>query len=103
MQNLEQRTKEIGIRKVLGATVLDISRLFSKDYLILSTLAIFIASQIAGYFSKKWLEDYAYNVGVQWWFFILAALAIFLISIITDNFQTIRAALNNPVDSLRNE
>lgn len=103
MQNLEQRTKEIGIRKVLGATVLDISRLFSKDYLILSTLAIFIASPIAGYFSKKWLEDYAYNVGVQWWFFILAALAIFLISIITVNFQTIRAALNNPVDSLRNE
>ncbi|OJZ03926.1 ABC transporter permease [Sphingobacterium sp. 40-24] len=103
MQNLEQRTKEIGIRKVLGATVLDISRLFSKDYLILSTLAIFIASPLAGYFSKKWLEDYAYNVGVQWWFFILAALAIFLISIITVNFQTIRAALNNPVDSLRNE
>jgi putative ABC transport system permease protein len=103
MQNLEQRTKEIGIRKVLGATVLDISRLFSKDYPILSTLAIFIASPIAGYFSKKWLEDYAYNVGVQWWFFILAALAIFLISIITVNFQTIRAALNNPVDSLRNE
>lgn len=103
MQNLEQRTKEIGIRKVLGATVLDISRLFSKDYLVLSTLAIFIASPIAGYFSKKWLEDYAYNVGVQWWFFILAALAIFLISIITVNFQTIRAALNNPVDSLRNE
>ncbi|QRQ61845.1 ABC transporter permease [Sphingobacterium multivorum] len=103
MQNLEQRTKEIGIRKVLGATVFDISRLFSKDYLILSTLAIFIASPIAGYFSKKWLEDYAYNVGVQWWFFILAALAIFLISIITVNFQTIRAALNNPVDSLRNE
>lgn len=103
MQNLEQRTKEIGIRKVLGATVLDISRLFSKDYLVLSTLAIFIASPIAGYFSKKWLEDYAYNVGVQWWFFILAALAIFFISIITVNFQTIRAALNNPVDSLRNE
>lgn len=103
MQNLEQRTKEIGIRKVLGATVLDISRLFSKDYLILTTLAIFIASPIAGYFSKKWLEDYAYNVGVQWWFFILAALAIFFISIITVNFQTIRAALNNPVDSLRNE
>uniref|UniRef100_UPI0035E3BFB6 ABC transporter permease n=3 Tax=Sphingobacteriaceae TaxID=84566 RepID=UPI0035E3BFB6 len=88
---------------VLGATVLDISRLFSKDYLILSTLAIFIASPIAGYFSKKWLEDYAYNVGVQWWFFILAGLAIFLISIITVNFQTICAALNNPVDSLRNE
>ncbi|WP_293879642.1 ABC transporter permease [Sphingobacterium sp. UBA1498] len=103
MQNLEQRTKEIGIRKVLGARVLDLSHLFSKDYLILTSLAIVIASPIGWYLSKKWLEDYAYNVGVQWWYFTLAALVVFLICIITVNIQTIRAALVNPVDSLRDE
>ncbi|MDM1294839.1 ABC transporter permease [Sphingobacterium sp. N143] len=103
MQSLEQRTKEIGIRKVLGATMGDISHLFSKDYLILITIAVLIASPIAWYFAQKWLEEYAYNIGMQWWFFILAALVIFLTSMITVNIQTIRAALINPVNSLREE
>jgi len=103
MQNLEQRTKEIGIRKVLGATIADISHLFSKDYLIITTLAILISSPIGWYFSHKWLEDYAYKIEVQWWFFITAGLSLLFVSMITVNIQTIRAALVNPVNSLKDE
>ena len=102
-QNVEQRNKEIGIRKVLGATIYRISSLFSKEYVFMSILAIVISGPIAWYLCNLWLEDFAYKIEVQWWFFILAGLIVLVVTLITVNIQTIRAALTNPVDSLRDE
>ena len=102
-QSVEQRNKEIGIRKVLGATIYRISSLFSKEYVLMSILAIMISGPIAWYLCNLWLEDFAYKIDVQWWFFILAGLIVLVVTLITVNIQTIRAALTNPVDSLRDE
>ncbi|GAA4410370.1 ABC transporter permease [Nibrella viscosa] len=99
----EQRTKEIGVRKVLGASTTDIVALFSKDFLKLVLIAIVIASPIAWYAMDKWMQDFAYQSGIPWWVFILAGALAVLIALFTISFQSIKAALMNPVKSLRAE
>ncbi len=99
----EQRTKEIGIRKVLGASVTNVTALLSKDFLKLVLIAFLIASPIAWFLMNKWLQDFAYKINISWWTFAIAALLAILITIVTVSFQSIKAALANPVDSLRAE
>jgi len=99
----EQRSKEIGIRKVLGASVSGITTLLSFDFVKLVALAILIASPIAWWGMNKWLQGFAYHVPVQWWIFATAGLAAVLIALITVSFQSIKAALMNPVKSLKSE
>ncbi|HZY38460.1 MAG TPA: ABC transporter permease [Mucilaginibacter sp.] len=98
-----QRTREIGIRKVLGANVLNIVLLVSKDFLLLVIIASAIASPIASYLSGKWLQDFAYRINIHWWIFLAAAVVALIIAGLTVSFQTIKAALANPVKSLRSE
>ena len=98
-----QRTKEIGIRKVLGASVQQIVGLLSKDFLKLVILSIVIASPIAYYFMDKWLQDFAYRINIEWWIFALAGIVAIVIALLTVSYQAIRAALANPVKSLRTE
>ncbi|WP_134089748.1 ABC transporter permease [Olivibacter sp. XZL3] len=98
-----QRAKEIGIRKVLGAALSDVLILLSKDFVRLVLIAVLIASPIAWWAMKKWLEDFTYRVEIQWWVFMLAGIFALVISLLTVCIQAIRAALANPVDSLRNE
>lgn len=99
----EQRTKEIGIRKVLGASLASIITLLSGNFIKLVFIAIVVASPIAWYVTDKWLQDYAYKVNLEWWVFVLAGLMATGIALLTVCFQSIRAALTNPVTSLRNE
>ncbi|MEI7582082.1 ABC transporter permease [Runella sp.] len=100
---VESRTKEIGIRKVLGASVVSITALLSKDFLLLVLIAIVIASPIAYYFMNKWLQDFAYRISISWWVFAVAGGLAVLIAFLTVGFQSIKAALNNPVKSLKAE
>ena len=99
----EQRSKEIGIRKVLGASVQGITTLLSFDFIKLVLLAIIIASPVAWWAMNKWLQGFAYQVPVEWWTFALAGLVAVLIAIITVSFQSIKAALMNPIKSLKAE
>ena len=99
----ENRIREIGIRKVLGASVLKIASLLSKDFLMLVVIALIIAAPIAWYAMSTWLEDYSYRVKIEWWVFAGAGLLSVLISLLTVSYQAIRAALANPVKSLRSE
>ncbi|RDB05406.1 ABC transporter permease [Runella aurantiaca] len=98
-----QRTKEIGIRKVLGASVLGITALLSKDFLKLVLIAIVIASPIAWYAMNEWLKDFVYRMDIQWWVFGLAGVVAVGIALLTVSAQSIRAALMNPVKSLKSE
>jgi putative ABC transport system permease protein len=100
---LVKRSKEIGIRKVLGATMADLVKLLTTDFVRLVVLACFIAFPIAWYTSNKWLEDFTYRIDIQWWMFIVAGLVAIAIALLTIGFQSIKAALSNPVDSLRSE
>jgi len=99
----EQRRKEIGIRKVLGAGVQSITKLLSVDFLKLVTIAIVIASPIAWLAMTKWLQDFAYRISISWWMFVLAGMLAILIALFTVSFQAIKAAISNPVKSLRSE
>ena len=99
----EQRQKEIGIRKVLGASVSGIVGLLSKDFLILIIIAMIIASPLAWYGMHKWLEGFAYKVSISWWMFGLAGIMAVIIALLTISFQAIKAALANPVRSLKAE
>ncbi len=99
----EQRTKEIGIRKVLGANISSIVGMLSKDFIKLVLIAIIIASPFAWWAMHTWLQGFAYRQNIQWWVVALAGLAAILIAFITISFQSIKAALTNPVKSLRSE
>ena len=97
------RIKEIGIRKVLGATVTNITALLSKDFLKLVLISLIVASPLAWYFMNKWLEGFAYRINISWWIFLLVGTLSVLIALITISFQAVKAALTNPVKSLRTE
>jgi putative ABC transport system permease protein len=99
----EQRVKEIGIRKILGADVIQIVSILSKDLLLLVSIALVIAIPLGIYLMEKWLQDFAYRIEVQVWIFILAGIGTLLIALLTMSFKTIKASLSNPVDSLRSE
>lgn len=99
----EIRIKEIGIRKVLGASVSVISVTLSKDFVKLVFIAILVASPVAWYFANKWLQNYAYKIALSWWLFALSGLGAVLVAILTISYQTIKAASANPVKSLRSE
>lgn len=99
----EQRIKEIGVRKVLGATVFSLWQLLSKDFVVLVTIALLIASPVAYYFMHNWLQGYQYRTQINWWIFIVAAVGAMTITLATVSYQSIKAALMNPVKSLRSE
>jgi putative ABC transport system permease protein len=101
--NTERRAKEIGIRKVLGATVQSIMIMLSKDFIKLVVIAIFIAVPAAWYTINKWLEGFAYRIQLSWWMFFIAGLVVILIALTTISYQSIKTALMDPVKSLRSE
>ena len=98
-----QRTKEIGVRKVLGASVFNVWNLLSKDFVTLVTLSFFIAFPLAYYFMHNWLQNYEYRTTISWWIFAVAGVGALLITLATVSFQAIKAAVVNPVKSLRTE
>ncbi|MDO1445287.1 ABC transporter permease [Rhodocytophaga aerolata] len=99
----EQRTKEIGIRKVLGASVLNVWGLLSREFVLLVCIAFLTAAPIAYYFLSGWLQNYTYRISLSWWIFALSGAGALLVTLLTVSFQAIKAALANPVKSLRNE
>jgi len=103
MFTAERRTKEIGIRKVLGASVQNVVTMLSKDFLKLVIIASLIAFPIAWYAMNKWLQDFAYKTDISWWVFALSTGAVCAIALFTISFQSLKAALTNPVESLRSE
>ncbi len=98
-----QRTKEIGIRKVLGASVSSIISMFSKEYIALILVAMLVSTPVVWWAMNKWLRDFAYKIDIHWWMFALAGLAAIVIALLTVSFQAIKAATANPVKSLRTE
>ena len=99
----EQRRKEVGVRKVLGSSVVGIVRLLSKDFMKLVILAILLAIPIAWYVMQNWLDGYAYRIDIHWWVFAIAGIIAVVIALVTVSFQAIKAAIANPVKSLRTE
>ena len=99
----EQRIKEIGIRKVLGATVQNIVGILAKDFLKMVLIGFLLAIPIAWYAMRQWLQDFAYRIDMAWWMFALAGIFALILAFFTISSQSIKAALSNPVDSLRNE
>lgn len=99
----EQRIKEIGIRKVLGASVFALWQLLSKDFAILVLISVVIASPVAWYFMHNWLHNYHYHADITWWIFAVTAICAMLIALLTISFQAIKAALANPIKSLKTE
>jgi putative ABC transport system permease protein len=91
------------VRKVLGASVTNIAQLLSKDFLKLVLVSIIIASPIAWYVMHQWLQDFAYRIQISWWVFAMAGAAALIIALATVSFQAVKAALSNPVKSLRME
>jgi putative ABC transport system permease protein len=103
MFTAQQRTKEIGVRKVLGASVTSVVTLLSKDFMKPVLIAILIASPLAWYAMDRWLQDFAYRINIPWWIFALAGVLSISIALITVSFQSVKAALTNPIKSLRSE
>jgi putative ABC transport system permease protein len=103
MYTTEQRTKEIGIRKVLGASVKSVTALLTKEFLKLVLLALVIALPVAGWVMNIWLQDFAYRINIPWWLFVSAAFLTVIIAMATISFQAIKAAIANPIKSLRAE
>jgi len=101
--SVSQRIKEIGVRKVLGASVTNVTTLLSRDFIALVVIAFIIAIPIGWYFMHKWLQDFAFRTNIQWWTFLIAGIIAFAIAIITVSVQAIKASLANPVKSLRTE
>jgi putative ABC transport system permease protein len=101
--NATNRTREIGIRKVLGASVKDIATTLSGGFIVMVTIAIMIATPLTYWIMSKWLEDFAYRIDISWWMFAAAGTIAFIIAMTTTSFQTIKAAVVNPVESLRTE
>lgn len=99
----ERRTREIGIRKVLGASVLRLTSLLSGNFLKLVFISSLISTPIAAWLMKGWLDDYEYRIRMQWWMFAIPAIVALLVALLTVSFQAVRAALMNPVKSLRSE
>lgn len=99
----EQRTKEIGIRKVLGASVTSVTKMLSKDFIKLVFIACLIAFPLSWWAMNKWLQSFAYRINISWWIFLAAAVAALFIALLTISFQAIKAAVANPVKSLRTE
>ena len=91
------KTKEIGIRKVLGASVASIIRLLSKEFIVLMVAAFVIATPVAWYFMSKWLRDFAYRININWWIFLVTGILAIIIALLTVGFQAIKAAVANPV------
>lgn len=98
-----QRVKEVGIRKVLGASTGNIVYLFSKEFIVLIAIAFVIATPIAWYYMHQWLQDYVYRINISWWLFVTGGLAAVIIALATISFQAMKAAWANPVKSLRSE
>ena len=99
----EQRTKEIGVRKVLGASVLNIVKMLSTDFVKLVLLSFIIATPIAWWFMNMWLQDFTYRINLSWWIFAATGVIALIIALVTLSFQAVKAAVANPVDSLKTE
>ena len=103
MFSAEQRIKEIGVRKVLGASVSQVVALFFKEFVKLIIIAFLIAAPLAWYYMSSWLQGFAYKAPLQWWIFLLAGVIAVSIALITVSWQAIKTAIANPVKSLRTE
>ena len=101
--SIRQRVKEIGIRKVLGASSGTITGMLSAEFLKLVGIAIVVSVPVTWYAMHKWLQDFAYRIDISWWVFVLAGFIAILVAFVTVSFQSVRAALANPVKSLRSE
>ncbi|HMR58819.1 MAG TPA: ABC transporter permease, partial [Cyclobacteriaceae bacterium] len=98
-----QRTKEIGVRKVMGASVTNLWAMLSKDFVVLVSISLLVAMPLSWYFMSAWLQKYQYRSDMAWWIFAAAGVGALLITLLTVSYQSIKAAMANPVKSLRSE
>ena len=98
-----QRTKEVAIRKVLGATVTNITVLLSRDFIMLVLISFAVAAPVSWYLIDQWLQDFAYRINIPWWAFLLSGLLTLVIAFLTVSFQSVKAAFKNPISSIKVE